>query len=171
MYRKLMFVFQAPEGEGRGVGSSFNVDAFANSAFEGQGDTRRVKLEPKEYNAQVVGPWMEKSKLRVEKGFPILDIVWQPDDEEQRRALGVDKLPSVRQSIFLDVTPSGGLDLGPLKNGDLNRLREVFDLNRPGVQWKFADFIGRAARIKVTHRPNKEDPENPFVNVSAVSKL
>lgn len=151
--------------------SSFSLDAFQQGEFEGEGDTRRVRIEPKEYNAMVAGPWGEKTKLRTEKGFLILDVVWQPDDEEQRRALGVEKLPTVRQSIFLDLTAQGSLDLGPLKNGDLNRLREVFDLNRPGVKWKFQDFIGRPAKINVKHRPNKDDPENPFVNVTAVSKL
>lgn len=150
--------------------SNFNVEQFSGSAFEGEGDTRRIRLEPKEYMAQVVGPWGEKTKLRVEKEFLILDVVWQPDDEEQRRALNIEKLPTVRQSIFLDLTPAGGLDLGPLKNGDLNRLREVFDLNKPGMQWKFQDLIGRPAKIKVTQRINKDDPENPYTNVSAVTK-
>lgn len=151
--------------------SGFNVEAFSQSAFEGEGDTRRVRIEPKEYNAQVVGPWGEKTKLRTEKGYLMLDVVWQPDDEEQRRALGIEKLPTVRQTIFLDLTPSGSLDMGQLKNGDLNRLREVFDLNKEGVQWKFPDFIGRPAKIKVVQKPNKDDPENPFTNVTAVSKI
>lgn len=170
MYRKLPFVLFAE------LPSGFNVEAFANSSFEGQGDTRRIRIEPKEYNAQVVGPWGEKTKLRMEKGKDgvphlILDVVWQPDDEEQRRTLGIEKLPTVRQSIFLDLTPSGNLDMGQLKNGDLNRLRDVFDLNQDGVQWKFPDFIGRPAKIKVVQKPNKDDPENPFTNVTAVSKI
>jgi len=151
--------------------SSFNVDAFEGSVFEGKGDTRRLRIEPKEYPAQIVGPWKEKTKLRQEQGWLILDVIWQPDDEEQRQKLNVDKLPTVRQSIFLDLTPSGSLDMGDLKNGDLNRLREAIGLNEDGKSWKFPDFIGRPARIKVVHKPNKDDPENPFQNVTAVSKL
>jgi len=167
MYRKHPTVVLFAE-----LPSGFNVEAFAAGAFEGVGDTRRVRIDPKEYNAQVVGPWGDKTKLRTEKGFLILDVVWQPDDEEQRRALNIDKLPTVRQSIFLDLTAGGaGLDMGPLKNGDLNRLREVFDLNQDGIQWKFQDFVGKPARIKVVHKPNKDDPESPFTNVTAVSKI
>lgn len=170
MYRKSMYPLLMS------LPSSFNVEAFAQGSFEGEGDTRRIRIEPKEYSAQVVGPWGDKTKLRVEKSKDggqvlILDVVWQPDDPEQRQALGIDRLPTVRQSIFLDLTSNGGLDLGPLKNGDLNRLREVFDLNRPGVQWKFPDFIGRPAKIKVVQKPNKDDPENPYTNVSNVTKL
>lgn len=153
--------------------TSFNPDAFSQSTFEGKkGDTRRIRLDAKEYAAQIVGPWGEKSKLRVEQGYLIADIVWQPDDEEQRQRLGLDKLPTVRQSIFLDVAPGGqGLDMSPLKNGDLNRLREAIGLNEDGKPWKFPDFVGRPARIKLVHKPNKDDPENPFQNVTAVTKL
>jgi len=153
------------------LSSSFNVDAFEQSTFEGRGDTRRLRIEPKEYPAQIVGPWKEKTKLRQEQGWLILDVIWQPDDEEQRQKLNVDKLPTVRQSIFLDLTSSGALDMGDLKNGDLNRLREAIGLNEEGKPWKFPDFIGRPARIKVVHKPNKEDPENPYQNVTAVSKI
>jgi hypothetical protein len=170
MYRKIPFALRMA------LPSSFNVEAFAQGSFEGEGDTRRIKLEPKEYPAQVVGPWGDKTKLKVGtskdgQAHLILEVVWQPDDPEQRQKLGIDRLPTVRQSIFLDVTPNNGLDMGPLKNGDLNRLREVFGMNAPGVQWSFPQFIGKPARIKVTHGANKEDPDNPYVNVSAVSKL
>ena len=151
--------------------SSFSVDAFSKSAFEGKGDTRRVRVEPKEYNAQIVGPFGEKTKLKTESGWLILEVIWQPDDEEQRQQLGLDKLPTLRQSIFLDLTPGGALDLGPLKNGDLNRLREAIGLNQDGQSWRLEDFIGRPARIKVVHKPNKDDPENPFQNVTAVTKV
>jgi hypothetical protein len=151
--------------------STFDVNSFQSAIFEGKGDTRRVRVEPKEYPAQIVGPWGEKTKLKTEAGYLILEVVWQPDDEEQRQKLGLDKLPTLRQSIFLDLTPSGALDMGQLKNGDLNRLREAIGLNQDGQQWKFPDFIGRPARIKVVHKPNKEDAENPFQNVTAVSSL
>lgn len=166
MYRKIQFPLlnQLP--------SSFDVNSFAAGSFEGEGDTRRLRLEPGEYSAYVVGPFGEekKTRLRNEKGYLILDVVWQPEDEGMRQTLGVEKLPVVRQSIFLDVTPTGGLDMGKFKNGDLNRLRDVFDLNQPGVKWSFVDFVGKVARIKVDHRPNPNDANNPYVNVTAVTK-
>ena len=154
--------------------SSFSVESFAAGSFEGEGDTRRLRIEAKEYPAVVVGPFGEERATRIrttEKGHIILDVVWQPDDEQQRNALGLEKLPTVRQSVFLDVTETGGLDMGPYKNGELNRLREVFGLNKPGVSWKFPDFIGKAAKVKVEHRQNKDDANNPFVNVTAVTAM
>lgn len=156
------------------VPSGFNLDAFANSSFEGEGDTRRLQIEPKEYRAVVAGPFGEEGKTRLqttEKGGLMLVVVWQPDDEEQRQKLGLEKMPTKRQSIFLDLTPNGALDLGPYKNAELNRLRTAFGLNEPGKQWKFSDFVGQVALIKIENRTNKEDPENPYQNVTAVSPV
>lgn len=153
--------------------STFSVEAFAQSSFEGKGDTRYLRIPPKEYAAQIVGPFGAegKTRLRVEKEYLILDVVWQPEDEEVRQQLGVERLPTVRQSIFLDTTPQGGLDMGPFKNGPLNRLREAIGLNADGQRWSFMDFIGRPARIRVEHAPNPKDPSNPYQNVTAVTRL
>lgn len=154
------------------VDSSFDPNSFGNSSFEGKGDTRRLQLPEKDYPAFIVGPWGEdgKTRIRVEKGFVILDVVWQPNDPQVQQQLGVEKLPTKRQSIFLDVTPQGGLDMGPFKNGDLNRLREVCGLNQEGVKWSFQDFIGKPGIITLKNKPNKDDPENPYQNISAVTK-
>lgn len=153
--------------------SSFNVDSFASAQFEGKGDTRRLSsaVEPDEYPAIIEGPWGEATKIRFEKGYVILDIQWRPSSPELQAKLGVERLPMVRQSVFLDVTASGGLDQGPFKNGDLNRLREAVGLNKDGQKWSFQDLIGKPAKIKVVHRPNEKDPSNPFVNVVAAAPL
>jgi hypothetical protein len=156
-----------------GVAPSFNLEAFAQGSFEGKNDTRYLRVEPKEYNAVIVGPFGQEkaTRLRVEKDFLILDVVWELSDEEQRQKLGVEKMPTIRQSIFLDTTPSGALDMGPFKNGALGRLREAIGLNQDGQPWSFAQFIGRPARVKVEHKPNEKDPQNPYQNVTAVTKL
>ena len=154
------------------IDSSFNVAAFAEAQFEGANDTRYLRIEPKEYLAQIVGPFGEDKKTRLrtsDKGFLMLDVVWQPDDEEQRQKLGLEKLPTVRQTVFLDITPQGGLDMSPYKNGDLGRLRTAPGLNVDGQRWSFHDFIGRPGRIKVEQKPNEKDPANPFTNVTSVT--
>ena len=154
--------------------STFNVEAFSSGQFEGANDTRFVRIEPKEYQASIVGPFGEDKKTRIrtsDKGFVMLDVVWQPEDEAQKQALGLDRLPTVRQTVFLDVTTQGGLDMGPFKNADLGRLREALGLNAEGQKWSFMDFIGKAARIKVEQKPNERDQANPYTNVTAVTKL
>ena len=156
------------------IPSSFDPASFGSGSFEGEGDTRRFQLPAKEYPAFIVGPFGEDKKTRIkttEKGQVILEVVWQPDDGEVRAAHKLEKLPTVRQGIFLDLTDAGGLDMAPFKNADLNKLREVFGLNSAGVKWSFTDFIGKPARIKVEQKSNKEDPNNPFTNVTAVTRL
>ena len=101
----------------------------------------------------------------------MLDVVWQPEDEAQKQALGLERLPTVRQTVFLDLTAQGGLDMGPFKNADLGRLREALNLNAEGQRWSFQEFIGKAAKIKVEQKPNEKDPANPYTNVTAVTKL
>ena len=155
--------------------TTFSLDSFVQGAFEGKNDTRYLRLEaPKVYRAQVIGPFGEerKTKLRVtDKGQLILDVVWLPEDEEQRMRLGVLQLPTARQSVFLDVTAQGGLDMSEYKNGSLGRLREALDLNREGQRWGFADFVGKTALIKVENSPNEADPMNPYQSVNAVTHV
>lgn len=149
----------------------FNVEAFSGGSFEGQGDTRRLQVDEKEYNAVIVGPFGEDGKTRLQptdKGRLMFVVVWQLDDEEQRQRLGLEKMPTKSQNVFLDLTPNGNLDMGAFKNAELNKLREAFSMNQPGVQWKFADFIGKVAVVKIENRTNKEDASNPYQNVTAV---
>lgn len=154
------------------VGSSFDPNSFAAGSFEGAGDTRRFQLPPGEYNAFIVGPWQEDKKTRIavsDKGSVQLVVVWQPDAPELCSKFNLDKLPPISQRVFLDVNESGnGLDMGPFKNAELNKLREAFGLNGDGVKWSFQDFIGKSAKIKVEQKPNKDDPANPYTNVTAV---
>jgi hypothetical protein len=170
--KTLAAILLAPSAPLYAVDSTFDVDAFAQGSFEGEGDTRRFQHEPKEYNAIVMGPWKEKTKLRTtDKGQLILDVLWQVDDPEQMAKHNLERLPPVRQSIFLDLTPAGALDMGPFKNPELNKLRAVFGLNKPGVRWTFQDFIGKPAKVKVEQRPNAQNPQDPFTNVTAVTAL
>lgn len=151
--------------------SSFSLEGFQSGSFEGAGDTRRLRLEEGDYPAVLVGPWGEKSKLEVKKDFLILELIWQPDSDTFKQKFNVDRLPTVRQSIFLDVTPGGALDMGPFKNADLNLVLGALGLGQNGAKWKFEDMIGKPAKIKVTQRPNPSNPLDPYTNVSAVSKL
>lgn len=155
-----------------GVSSSFDPSSFANASFEGEGDTRRFQMPPGEYNAFIVGPFGEDKKTRIavsDKGFVQLVIVWQPDAPQIQSEYKLEKVPMISQRLFLDMTDGGGLDMGPFKNAELNKLRSVFGLNQAGVRWSFNDFIGKTAKIKVEQKPNKDDPSNPYTNVTAVT--
>ena len=173
MKKQIVLALAAAFGINRlGVASTFDPASFGAGSYEGEGDTRRFSMPPGEYNAFIVGPFNEdkKSKIKVtDRGQVIFEVVWQPDSSELRTQFGLEKLPTVRQGIFLDVKEDGSLDMGPFKNADLNKLRTVFGLNASGVKWSFADFMGRPAKIKIEQKVNKDDANNPFTNVTAVT--
>lgn len=156
------------------IPSTFNAEAFGMAQFEGENDTRFLQVDQKEYRAVILGPFGEERKTRLrtsDKGFVMLEVVWAIEDPEQMAKLGVQKLPDMRQTIFLDLTPEGGLDMGPFKNASLGKLREALNLNNPGQRWSFNDFIGKPGLVKVEYKPNEKDPQNPFANVTAVTKI
>lgn len=60
---------------------------------------------------------------------------------------------TVRQSIMLDLTPEGGLDMGKGMNVQLGKVREAVGLNTPGSPFSFRMIQGRSAKVKVEHEP------------------
>lgn len=113
-------------------------------------------------------PWAKKDDPSV-SGMA-LDIIWNVDDAGVKQLLERDKV-SVKQGVMLDLTPEGGLDMGKGKNVTLGRLRDALGLNTPGQPFGFKMMIGRAARIKVTHRTDPKNPEAIFAEVAAVAKI
>lgn len=147
--------------------SQFNPDLFMQTEVADANSTRRVPVPEGEYagviksiNPRVVG----------ERGAPVLDIEFSIDDETVKERTGLVE-PTVRYSIWLDVTESGGLDCSEGKNIGLGRLREALGQNQRGKPWAPTMLIGQVAKIKVTHSPDKNDPETVYANVVAVSKL
>jgi hypothetical protein len=127
-------------------GQQFDASVFESQQFNDANDTRYVAIPEGEYLALI-----KEKKFRQEKGYTILDVTWLIDDAGVKEATGM-KEPTVRQSIFLDVTQSGGLDFGKGKNVRLGRLREATGLNTPGQPFSFNMLEGRPARISVKHR-------------------
>jgi hypothetical protein len=101
-----------------------------------------------------------------------LDVVWNIDDANVKQLLERDKV-AIKQGIMLDLTPEGGLDMGKGKNVGLGRLREALDLNQAGQPFGFKMLVGRAAKVKVTHRIEQKPGEEAkiYAEVGAVAKI
>lgn len=54
-------------------------------------------------------------------------------------------------SAFLDLTPSGTLDMSKGKNRTIRVYREALDLNKPGDQFSFRVMQGRMVRVSIKH--------------------
>lgn len=127
----------------------FDEDAFMSSTSEGEMDTEFTPVPVGEYPA-VVKKLATRSGSSEKGDWAVLDVTWGIDDAQVSKITGFDS-PSVRQSIFLDVTESGGLDLGKGKNINLGQLREALGQNGSGA-WSPSMLEGNVATILVEHR-------------------
>ncbi len=148
---------------------SFDPTTFLNTTVEEANDTKVTPCPAGEYVAVATKvdakPWASKdgssSGVR-------LEVTWEIDDDNVKSLLGRDKVTS-RQSIMLDLTETGALDLGKGKNVGLGRLREALDLNTAGSAFAFSMIEGRLAKVSVTHRINGEDIYDEVKKVASAS--
>lgn len=113
--------------------------------------TEFVVVPAGEYTA-----YISKFDFREAGGKPVCELTWTLDDPELPSITGRDQ-NTVRQTLWLDVTPAGGLDMGKGKNVQLGRLRELFGQNKAGTPWQFGNLVGNVAKVNVTHRINQSN--------------
>lgn len=147
-----------------GAFSAFDPEMFMNTSTTDANDTQFRPVSEGEYQAAIdtVTPRMAGDK-------PVLEVKWAVDSDQAREETGMDK-PTVKQTIWLDLTPGGGLDSGKGKNVSLGKLREALGQNSPGRPWSPGMLVGQVAMIKVGHRTGSE-PGQVFADVKAVAAL
>ena len=146
--------------------SSFNPDTFLNTETAESNAVAYTPVPEGEFNASI-----KTIKPRVlTDGRAVLDISWTVDDEQARTETGMAE-PSVRQTIWLDTTESGGLDFGKGKNVGLGRLRDAVGQNQAGKPWAPGMLLGQVAKVKVSHSIDKRDGVTIQADVKAVLPL
>lgn len=149
----------------------FDPNSFLQDTVTGANDTKYIPVPQGEYPAiikSVAARQMDKKDKPGEK-MTVADVVYEIDDATVKEVTGLDN-PTVRQSLFLDLTPQGKLDMSKGKNINLGKLREALGLNDPNKPFSFGDLPGRAAIISVEHTPGKNEGE-VYANVGKVGKL
>lgn len=147
---------------------AFNPESVLSNNYSGALDTRSVPLPEGEYAA--VAQELKAESFRTStNGSTMMDIAWKIDHPELADTVGR-TASIVRQTIFLDLTPSGDLDFSKGKNISLGRLRDALGQNT-GKPWSFSDIAGGVANVRVKHRPDKDDPTILYAEVKGVSKL
>ena len=146
--------------------STFNPDVFLNTEIAESNATAYTPVPEGEFQASI-----KSIKPRVlTDGRAVLDVTWIVDDEVARQETGMAE-PSVRQTLWLDITESGGLDFGKGKNVGLGRLRDAIGQNQSGKPWAPGMLVGQVAKVKVTHSIDKRDNETIQANVASTVKL
>lgn len=137
----------------------FDTEAFLSQTVEGAGSTEFVPVPENVDNPdKYAGSSIEKLETRtvnLKSGETqvILECTWniQDNDGDVAKATGRDK-NTCRQSIWLDISPGGGLEMGSGKNLQLNRLREALGQNVEGQKWHPQMLLGVPAKPIVSHR-------------------
>lgn len=143
----------------------FDENSFMSSETQGEMSTEFTPVPEGEYQAVAKSVGVRSGSG--DKGdWAVLDVAWAVDSAEATEATGMDN-PTVRQSIFLDITESGGLDLGKGKNIQLGRLREALGQNGPGG-WSPSMIEGNVATVKVAHRMHEDRLYADVKSVSAI---
>ena len=146
--------------------SSFNPESFMNASVTESNSTQYEQVPEGDFQAAIdtVTPRTTGT------GKALLSVKWKVDDEGVRTQTGMAE-PSVFQTIWLDVTESGGLDFGRGKNVQLGKLREALGQNTPGKPWAPGMLVGGVAKVKVKHSIDKRDGVTINAEVSGVTKL
>ena len=146
--------------------STFSPETFLNTESTESNATAYLPVPEGEFTGI-----LKSLKPRVlQDGRAVLDVNWTVDDDAAREATGMAE-PSVRQTLWLDLTESGALDFGKGKNVGLGRLRDALGQNVTGQPWQPGMMIGGVAKIKVAHSIDKRDNETIQADVRAVTKL
>lgn len=151
----------------------FDPDSFLSSTVTDANSTSLTPVPEGEYVAVIGKPKVRQNAGKKDPGalYTSLDLPCEIDLAGMYPAvaeqIGRDKA-TVRYSCLLDLTDTGGLDMGKGKNVGLGRAREAADLNVPGQPFSFAMFEGRAVKVLVKHRIDGEDI---YDEVKAMAKL
>ena len=146
--------------------STFDPDLFVGAETKGGFDTSYAKVSPGEYRAMFDGAKVRK--VNTEDGErAIMDVTWYILDEDVKKETELER-PTCRQGFFLDINEKGGLERGKNKNVGLGRMLEALGVGQ-GDKWSPQGLKGSLATVRVEHKPNKDDPENPYANVTRVA--
>lgn len=146
----------------------FDVNLFTQQTVTEANSTESLPCPAGDWPAQVkeykIRQWTSKEDSNV--GGLALDVQWSIEDEGVKAALERKEVV-VQQSIMLDITDAGQLDMGKGKNVGLGRLRDSLGLNQPGQAFSFTMLTGGYAKVTVIHEPYKE---TIFAKVKGVVK-
>lgn len=150
--------------------SVFNPDQFMQQEVTGQLDTSIIPVPQGDYPATITKVAARQVQGKDGGTSTILDVTWEVADEGVKKVTKREK-STVRQSVFLDITGQGSIDMSKGANVQLGALRDVLKQNWKDKPWNPNMLMGKTARIIVEHKPNDAAPESPYANVKKAVAL
>ena len=149
--------------------SAFDAEQFLNQEYDSSTDTHVTPVPPGEYQGQVTK--VNAREIMTKDGERIvMDITWEILDDEVKKVMEMKKV-TARQSVFLDLTDEGAIDMSKGKNRQLGLVREAVGQNATGKPWNPGMLNGQVAQVTITNDPDKDDPENIYTNVKRVVSI
>lgn len=150
--------------------SQFDADAFMNSVTTEDNATRLPLCPPGEYPGQITKVEFKQGVIkngeRIGEAWYQLALAVETSDPAALDGLDLPKR-TVRGSIMLDLTPTGGIATGDGRNVALGRLREAVGLNQKGEPFSPNMLVGRACRFVVGHRVDDRDASKVYEDIRA----
>lgn len=75
---------------------------------------------------------------------------------------------TLSDSVFLDTTPSGGLDMSPGKNRGLRKYYDATGLNKPGTTMQ--SLPGQMVKVVLKHDVAKDGSGDIYERIDAIAK-
>lgn len=114
---------------------------------------RRAPLPVNEYTATVgeitVRQWSSKDGSKSGHALDVPVILEVPAELQAEH--GLPPTLTVKDSIMLDLTETGGIDYGKGKNGRLRMYREALDMNKAGEPFSPGMMQGRYLKVRIKH--------------------
>lgn len=146
----------------------FDPTTFLNTEVKGAIDTTIIPVPQGEYRAQINRPPRFRKIDTKDGERVVMDVTWEIDDDGVKKTTKLDH-PIARQSVFIDLTEEGGIDMTKGKNRQLGLLREAVGQNDARRQWAPSMLEGAMAKVKVEHSENPNDAAAPYANVTRVA--
>lgn len=93
--------------------------------------------------------WQSRDGTKSGKKF---DVQLEAQTTPQLQQQGIPPVVRMKDSIMLDLTDGGSLDLGPGRNFRLRIYREATGLNQKGQPFSARMLVGRQIKIVIKHR-------------------
>ena len=152
--------------------SSFDPNSFLDFATEEQ-SLKRPPLPEGEYTAIIgelaVRDWVSpRDPTKSGKAFDVQLTIDVPGDVQAELGL-TEPTIKTKDSIMLDLTPTGALDYSIGKNAKLRKYRDATNNNIAGKTFSPRMLIGQVITAKITHREYPEGSGDLFEQVAGVA--
>ena len=153
--------------------ATFDVNDFLSTSHNDVPPDQSTPIPAGEYNVQV---GTDDKAMKLEGGekdgrpWRRLDLTLKIADPAGALKATHGENPTMRHGVMLDlIEGSTQLDLGVNRNVRLGKILEATGVRKPG--WKMTDLYGKSFRIKVIHKPDRDDPTITRAEVSQVTTV